>query len=704
MATRVLALNDDFSVHWNDISYLTKVSFIDRLRGKEAKEVLRNVSGHINRGEMTAIMGPSGAGKSTLLEIIARMRQRGVLGSVLFQGSKRAVNIAFVPQYDKYLDYLTAGESLLFASKVQNATKNFNDENYKPYLFEIDEDANDSNLAKSFHDKVVKNILEFFSLEPLKDVMVKDLSGGQKKRLSIAQELVSAPDIIVLDEPTTGLDSTTAYNCVQKLSSLTQKLPPLTVVCTIHQPNPKTFLLFNKVYVLSNVGKCVYEGSPQDLVNELANYGIDCPPFYNPADFIIELAAGEYGIQTTSKLIQINQTKATIMDIADSNRYIAFKRVTKKPKFPTFYHFICLIQRSFLLTIRNRTQIFLRGLTFVGSALFLSYLFGGKTGEATGCPVIEGSIKSEAFAKSIAAALEEKKSFSNNLSLIFCSYFLTISGTMLLATSSLITEMPVLLKETRNNWYEGRTYHLASTICDLPFQLLLIIIYITIVYLLTNQAQTLWRYMIFLFTFILVSLISRSIGVILGVTFAPNLLAAIFSSTVITLIVLIFSNLVVRVAIMPPVLQFISRFNFLYEANNVVFVTLYGYGRCGSRTQTSFLAIKQLLSASIGSFLNLVNKELHSSYNNDSYAVLENWTFSNINDESVGPMTYALVDTILVGAGAGNAIKFGKINSVFLEYFDINEDHMLRSISLLLLHLIFYRSLSYLIMLRNRNA
>ena len=78
------------------------------------------------------------------------------------------------------------------------------------------------------------------------------MSGGQKKRLSISQELVVKPHIIFLDEPTSGLDSNSSYQCIKLLHEISKQSTPIAIVCTIHQPNPKTLALFDQIYVLSS--------------------------------------------------------------------------------------------------------------------------------------------------------------------------------------------------------------------------------------------------------------------------------------------------------------------------------------------------------------------------------------------------------------------------------------------------------------------
>ncbi|RLN50369.1 hypothetical protein BBP00_00010051 [Phytophthora kernoviae] len=137
----------------------------------------------------------------------------------------------------------------------------------------------------------VDTLLEEFGLAKSKDTliggwMLRGISGGERKRLALATELLTNPSVLFADESTSGLDSFMAKSVVQQLQRLAVH-EERTVVATIHQPSSEVFMLFDRLELLAD-GATIYQGKAADAMQYFANCGFECPTFMNPADYFME--------------------------------------------------------------------------------------------------------------------------------------------------------------------------------------------------------------------------------------------------------------------------------------------------------------------------------------------------------------------------------------------------------------------------------
>ncbi|KAK5579361.1 hypothetical protein RB653_009043 [Dictyostelium firmibasis] len=248
--------------------------------GKIEKEItiLSNVSGIIEKGEMVGLFGPSGSGKSTLLDILANRKSTGTItGKILVNGKEIG------DAYKKYCSYVTQEEILLQTSTVEETLK-----------FHADLRLPGSNEQEKW--KIVEQVIKDIGLTKKAKskiggilpggMMVKGLSGGEKKRVSIGCALVTNPSLVFLDEPTSGLDSLNALKVMKVLMNLTVT-KGVTVICSIHQPRPEIYHLFNKIMIILK-GRMIYCGN--DVLNYFSSLPnqYQCPIHTNPADFILD--------------------------------------------------------------------------------------------------------------------------------------------------------------------------------------------------------------------------------------------------------------------------------------------------------------------------------------------------------------------------------------------------------------------------------
>jgi ABC-type multidrug transport system ATPase subunit len=236
--------------------------------------LLRGVTGAVFGGELCALMGPSGCGKSTLLDVLAQRKTVGtVSGEISYSGHWSLPESAYVMQDNVHLTKLTVRECLYFAAELRMSKA-------------------ESKEAKKLRVEKIISMLELGLVAEtvVGDELVRGLSGGQLKRLSIGVELVTLPALMFLDEPTTGLDSTSALEVMHAVRNLANQ--NRTIITTIHQPSDDIFELFDKVLLLAEGGRVIYFGASTKAAHFFTHspYEYTLQEGENPSDFLINIA------------------------------------------------------------------------------------------------------------------------------------------------------------------------------------------------------------------------------------------------------------------------------------------------------------------------------------------------------------------------------------------------------------------------------
>ncbi|KAG6757690.1 hypothetical protein POTOM_038012 [Populus tomentosa] len=380
------------TIRWSNIT----CSLSDK-SSKSVRFLLNNVSGEAKPGRLLAIMGPSGSGKTTLLNVLAgqlmaspRLHLSGLLEVNGRPSSNRAYKLAYVRQEDLFFSQLTVRETLSLAAELQ-----------LPEIASVEE-----------RDEYVNNLLFKLGLASCADTIVGDakvrgISGGEKKRLSLACELIASPSVIFSDEPTTGLDAFQAEKVMETLRQLAQD--GHTVICSIHQPRGSVYGKFDDIVLLAE-GALVYAGAAHDVMVKLGNLEVSalvpgnvggvyemagtskyrCPDHVNPAEFLADLISIDYSsaesVYSSRKRIDglvesFSQQSSTILYATPLTRKEDSKKSSRKTgvkgkgKGSWWREFWLLLRRAWMQASRDGPTNKVRATMSIASAIIFGSVF-----------------------------------------------------------------------------------------------------------------------------------------------------------------------------------------------------------------------------------------------------------------------------------------------------------------------------------------
>ena len=247
-------------------------------------QLLKGVTSTFKPGVLTALMGVSGAGKTTLMDVLAGRKTGGYIeGDIRVSGfPKKQETFARISGYCEQTDIhspqITVRESLIFSAFLRLAKE----------------------VSKEEKMMFVEQVMELVELVDLRDAIVgipgvTGLSTEQRKRLTIAVELVANPSIIFMDEPTSGLDARAAAIVMRAVRNTVDT--GRTVVCTIHQPSIDIFEAFDELLLMKRGGQVIYSGPLGRNSHKIVEYfeaipGVPkIPEKYNPATWMLEASS-----------------------------------------------------------------------------------------------------------------------------------------------------------------------------------------------------------------------------------------------------------------------------------------------------------------------------------------------------------------------------------------------------------------------------
>ncbi|XP_021291929.1 pleiotropic drug resistance protein 3-like [Herrania umbratica] len=277
---------EPLTVTFQDVQYYVDTPLEMRERGFKHKrlQLLSDITGAFRPGVLTALMGVSGAGKTTLMDVLSGRKTGGIIEGEIRIGGYLKVQDTFArvsgycEQNDIHSPQITVEESLVYSAWLRLPSQI------------------DSKTMAEFVNKVIETI----ELDGIRDSLVgipgvNGLSTEQRKRLTIAVELVANPSIIFMDEPTSGLDARAAAVVMRAVKNVVET--GRTVVCTIHQPSINIFEAFDELILMKTGGWIIYSGPLGHNSRKVIEYfqNISGVPKikdnYNPATWMLEVTS-----------------------------------------------------------------------------------------------------------------------------------------------------------------------------------------------------------------------------------------------------------------------------------------------------------------------------------------------------------------------------------------------------------------------------
>ncbi|CAL0326574.1 unnamed protein product [Lupinus luteus] len=474
---------------FSDIVYkiqTKKGGLFEKNTKKEEKMILKGVTGIVEPGEILAMLGPSGSGKTTLLTALGGRLGGKLHGTITYNGEPFSnsikKNTGFVTQDDVLYPHLTVTETLVFTALLRLPNSVTKEE-------------------KVLHAKA---LIDQLGLTKCKDIIVgspnlRGVSGGERKRVSIGQEMLINPSLLFLDEPTSGLDSTTAQRIVSTLWELASG--GRTIVMTIHQPSSRIYYMFHKVLLLSE-GNTLYFGKGSEAIDYFSNIGYAPAMAMNPSDFLLDLANGVYINELNEdhaidKQLLVSayksnfeaQLKAGLQQINDSSKSQCEIQEKAFGKWPTSWS----------------DQFFVLSRRYIKEKKYESFS-GLRIFQLLVTAVIAGLL----WYKSDISHLQDQ------IGLLFFISGFWGSIPLFQAIFTFPQEVLMLEKERSSGMYRLSSYFMSRVLSDLPMELTLPTIFLTITYWLAGLKANIINFIYTLFSLLLHVLTCQGLGLAIG--------------------------------------------------------------------------------------------------------------------------------------------------------------------------------------------
>jgi ABC-type multidrug transport system ATPase subunit len=453
-------------IYWDDLSVQTA----------DGTFLLHTFRGFVRNGHVCGILGPSGAGKSTTMSAlggtISTSSGLTIQGEVLYydseKGSKEYLRVdggqvAWLQQKDNFFNMLSVQETLEFAA-----------------FLELPHFTQRQRLRR------VKSIMDSLGLIKHKDRKIGDsavhhgLSGGEKRRLSLALELISDPKLFIADEPTSGLDSTMSEKVVRLIKTMVQQRD-IPCILSLHQPRSSIFKMLDTLILLAPGGVVCYMGLASEAVQYFAELGFPCPVETNPAEFLLDLVSidSEDPCQASADELRISRLAASFKETQNT-----FDRKCVVP-FEADCHTDVDVEAAMndddgwiesgttphSSVSKKKHLTHFRGLERFGRLLLRSWRQNSRNHQVNLFRLVASAGNAYLFTRifrSIKKGYFTTKSVADRVALLSFSV-INMSMMALVKTIDLFAkEKPVVRREQQRNQYTSMEYLLAKSIAEIP--------------------------------------------------------------------------------------------------------------------------------------------------------------------------------------------------------------------------------------------
>jgi ABC-type multidrug transport system ATPase subunit len=515
----------------------------------QRREVLSHASGVAEPGELVAIIGSSGSGKTTLLNVLTGRLESSkhidVSGSIKLNGQlvdakfMRTSGICgYITQQDVVLGTLTPRESIHFAAKLRLP-------------------ASMSAHAKRRRTEVILNQLELRGCADTRagSLLLKGISGGERKRTSIGVELVTDPILLACDEPTSGLDSALALTTVQHLKNLTRS--GRSVLITVHAPSSKMFRLFDKLAVMSD-GKLAYWGPARQAHAFFARHSsAKMSMLVNPSEFCLDVLNAPQAVDTSKSRAVRKQEQAAARVKVDAI-FAAFARqpVRLDARYDRLPRIVDAATLELLPIVRSNAALggaggptppgfdaaaaaaepedvesdkiaWLTQLRILTHRTWLNYV---REPVNTIVRVLENVFLSIFVGLLYVNADTNQQGFISRVG--FCFFLLSIQS-FISVVSSVLTfseERAVFYRERLQGAYSVSAYFVSKTIIEVPMQFLLALLFTLPGYWMVGLQSDAVLTMKFCFIMFLLGLAGASLGLVIGAAIRHPIVALLMST------------------------------------------------------------------------------------------------------------------------------------------------------------------------------